>query len=119
MEQNQNRIAHGTSTDERVPSCNPDAAGPREGGAPPAGPLDFDPVALRHRHDGWTPERQREYVEALADTGFASAAAARVGMSVQSANRLRRRADGRSFDLACRAAKRHGAHHVLDCAFER
>jgi hypothetical protein len=71
--------------------------------------LDFDPVSLRPRVDGWTPERQREYVEALADSGVARHAAARVGMSEQGVNRLRRRADARSFDRACDAALRLGA----------
>jgi hypothetical protein len=29
---------------------------------------DFAPVPLRYRHDGWTPERQRGFIEALAAT---------------------------------------------------
>jgi len=79
----------------------------------------FDPVPVRPRLDGWTPERQREFVEALADTGLVRAAAARVGMTEQSAARLRRRADARDFDRACDAALRIGARRLLDTAFER
>ena len=81
--------------------------------------LDFDPVSVRHRVDGWTPARQREYVEALADSGVYRYAAARVGMSEQSAARLRRRPDARSFDRACAAAFRIGARRLVSVAFER
>jgi hypothetical protein len=37
--------------------------------------LAFDPVEVRARVDGWTPDRQREFVEALADCGVAREAA--------------------------------------------
>lgn len=30
---------------------------------------DFAPVPRKYRHDGWTPERQKAFIEALADTG--------------------------------------------------
>ncbi|HKR24566.1 MAG TPA: hypothetical protein VJS15_04860 [Allosphingosinicella sp.] len=85
----------------------------------PADPLAFEPVPVRHRRDGWTPEKQREYVEALADTGLRREAAARVGMTEQSASRLRRRADARAFDLACEAALPHGARRLHAIAWER
>jgi hypothetical protein len=88
-------------------------------GRAPNDPLDFDPVSTRHRIDGWTPQKQREYVEALADSGVARYAAARVGMSEQSASRLRRRSDARSFDLACEAAVRIGARRIRSIAYER
>ena len=44
---------------------------------------DFAPVPLRYRHDGWTPERQRGFIEALADTGCVSRATATVNMSLE------------------------------------
>ena len=81
--------------------------------------IDFDPVSVRHRIDGWTPQKQREYVEALADSGVARYAAGRVGMSEQSANRLRRRADAGAFDRACDAAMRIGARRLISVAYER
>lgn len=81
--------------------------------------LDFDPVSVRHRIDGWTPDKQREYVEALADSGVARYAAGRVGMSEQSAARLRRRADARAFDRACDGAMRIGARRLISVAYER
>jgi hypothetical protein len=81
--------------------------------------LDFDPVSTRHRIDGITPDKQREYVEALADTGVARVAAARIGVSEQAVGRLRRRADARSFNLACEAARRFGARRLHSIAWER
>jgi len=103
-------------------SGSENAAGQRSPDCPasPAPSLiPFDPVVLRHRADGWTPGKQREYVEALADTGVVRAAAARVGMTEQSVNRLRRRADARGFHLACEAAMRHGARRLRAVAYER
>ena len=41
---------------------------------PPLPP--FTPVPRKPRHDGWTPERQRAFIEALADTGSVTRAAA-------------------------------------------
>jgi hypothetical protein len=79
---------------------------PRPDGAPPA--ADFDPVPLRHRVDGWTPERQRAYVEHLAETLCPDTAAALVGMSAESARQLRRRPGAEGFNAACDAALRKG-----------
>jgi len=81
--------------------------------------LHFTTAHLRARHDGWTPEKQREFVEALADTGVVRAAAARVGMTEQSVNRLRRRANARGFDRACEAALRLGGRRLVSIAYER
>jgi hypothetical protein len=66
--------------------------------------LAFAPVPVRPRRDGWTPKRQRLYVLALLETGHAGKAARAVGMSVQSAARLRRHPDAAGFDRACAAA---------------
>jgi hypothetical protein len=81
--------------------------------------LAFDPVAVEYRCDGWTPEKQRAFVEELADCGVVREAAARVGMTEQSANRLRRRADASSFYLAWSAALQIGADRLRSIAFER
>jgi hypothetical protein len=66
----------------------------------------FDPVPLRYRRDGWTPDKQRRYVALLFKTGLAAEAARAVGMTQRSATRLRRRPEGAAFDSACRAAHR-------------
>jgi hypothetical protein len=70
----------------------------------PASALYFTPVSPRARHDGWTQERQRRFVAALAFTGETGKAAALAGMTAHSAARLRRRPDGASFANACREA---------------
>jgi hypothetical protein len=85
----------------------------------PADRLAFEAVPLRYREDGFTPEKQRAYVEALADCGIAREAAARVGLSEQAINRVRRRSDARSFDDACEAAHLFGARRLHSIAYER
>lgn len=81
---------------------------------PPPAPTDspslpgFDPVPLRYRVDGWTPEKQRAYVEHLAETLSPAAAAALVGMSAESVRRLRRRPGSEGLNAACDAALRKG-----------
>jgi hypothetical protein len=72
--------------------------------ADPASPLHFTPVRLRRRKDGWTPERQRRFVAWVALTGRSDLAAARVGMTPQSACRLRRHSEGSGFAPALEAA---------------
>ncbi len=79
----------------------------------------FEPVSVRARHDGWTPERQREFIEHLADTGSVTEAASRVGMSEQSAYRLRRRQEAEAFDAAWEAALERGLQRLTGIAFER
>ena len=62
--------------------------------------LHFTPVPVRPRRDGWTPLRQTMFVLALADTRCIVAAARVVGMSWQTAYRLRARPDAGSFAAA-------------------
>jgi hypothetical protein len=81
--------------------------------------LAFEPVPLRYRTDGLTPEKQRAFVEALADCGLAREAAARVGVSEQAINRVRRRSDAGDFDRACEAAHMVGARRLRSVAYER
>jgi hypothetical protein len=66
--------------------------------------LDFDPVPVRRRRDGWTLERQRRYAAALFENGHMGKAARAVGLTEQSAAKLRRRPDAASFARACGAA---------------
>ena len=81
--------------------------------------LAFDPVPVASRSDGWSPLRQRGFIEELADCGIVREAAARVGMTEQSANRLRRRPDAHSFRLAWDAAIRLGGERLRSVAFDR
>jgi hypothetical protein len=99
------------------------AARDPEGAPPPDGydPADYRwvPVRRRPRHDGWTEEKQRRFIEVLADTGLVSAAAKAVGMSREGANRLRRSPHGAAFACAWDAARHHAGGPLEDIAFER
>jgi hypothetical protein len=55
------------------------------------------PKIRRQRRDGWTPERQLRFLDALASSGSIASAAAFAGMSRESAYRLRYRRDGALF----------------------
>lgn len=114
MENSESRIAPSpeAESDDFASPTNPQPA-------EAADRLAFEPVPLRYREDGLTPEKQRAYVEALADCGIAREAAARIGVSEQAINRVRRRADARSFDNACEAAHVFGARRLRSIAWER
>ena len=60
----------------------------------------FTPVPLRYRSDGWTPGRQADFLGRLADTGKVAAAARHVGMTRESAYRLRDKWGAESFAAA-------------------
>lgn len=64
----------------------------------------FYPAPLRGRHDGWTAERQADFLGYLGETGSVSIACARVGMSRNSAYKLRRKPHAESFAAAWDAA---------------
>ncbi|MBC2778150.1 hypothetical protein [Parasphingopyxis marina] len=85
----------------------------------PDNPLAFKPVPVRARHDGWTPERQYRFIDALSRIGLVKAAAEAVGKSPKSAYRLRDRDDAASFRRAWDAALAMGQGMALDCAIER
>lgn len=63
-------------------------------------PLAFTPVLRRGRVDGWTAERQRAFIEALAVTGSPGRAAAALGKSATGAIQLRSAPGGESFSAA-------------------
>ncbi|MGG9078526.1 hypothetical protein, partial [Escherichia coli] len=86
-----------------APPAHPDPA------APAATDLALTPVPSGStRHDGWTPERQRAFLQQLARIGVVSAAAGAVGMSAKSAYALRKRAGAESFAAAWEAALGEG-----------
>ncbi len=64
----------------------------------------FYPVPLRAMCNGWTLERQAHFLGHLAETGSVSAACARVGMSRNTAYKLRLKRGGESFAAAWDAA---------------
>lgn len=73
-------------------SSNPDSPPPHGSG--------FEPVRLRRRRDGWTPERQRAFVAALRETKCVLEACRRVGKSPEAAYRLYRHPAAASFRVA-------------------
>jgi len=80
----------------------------------------FTPVPrLKERSNGWAPETQRAFIEALADTGSVKAAAHAVGRSERNAYELRRHPAGSEFREAWAAALDIGIQRVEDVAMER
>ena len=71
------------------------------------------------RHDGWTPARQACFLRELAATHCVSAAARAVGMTRQSAYKLRNRLKGEPFDIAWRAAFRRQYDALAEAMVER
>ena len=80
---------------------------------------DFTLVPLRRRHDGWTPDQQIEFLEALAETACVEEACRRVGMSRQSAYALRRRPCGTRFREAWDAALDYALHQLEQAVIGR
>jgi hypothetical protein len=81
---------------------------------------DFTPVPReRIRHDGWTPERQRGFIAALADTGSVRAAAHAVNMTPEGAYLLRRHPEGAGFRKAWEVALGLGVQRLEDVAMDR
>ena len=86
---------------------------------PPTPPIDFDTVPVRDRHDGWTPERQHAFVAALAESGCVTEACKAVGVTSQSAYRLRRHFDAQGFRLAWDAALDFAIRRLSDAVYAR
>lgn len=84
-------------------------------------PADYQwvPVLRRPRKDGWTPQRQTEFIAALADCGVVEQAANAVNMSVTSCYRLRRAPGAGNFAAAWDAAIQYASKRLLDLAFDR
>lgn len=82
-------------------------------------PLVLTPVDMGSRRDGWTAERQRGFVAALAEHGGVGQAARSVGMTPQTANRLHRRPDAEDFARAWDLALAIGRGRSFDEAVRR
>jgi hypothetical protein len=80
----------------------------------------FEPVPLqRRRHDGWTAEKQRMFLAALAATGAVGTAARLVGMTRKAAYDLRRKPGAESFAEAWEMATETARHRAFDVLMER
>ncbi len=82
-------------------TCNPDQTA-------------FDAAGRTLRHDGWTPDRQRAFLSAIADGETVERACRLVGLSAASAYALRQRAAGAGFALGWRAANLLARDRVAD-----
>ncbi|MGZ3171754.1 MAG: hypothetical protein ACXWI5_10220 [Croceibacterium sp.] len=67
----------------------------------------FYPVPTRTRRDGWTVERQADFLGLLAETGSVIGACEAVGISRKSTYQLRARPGAESFAAAWDAALGH------------
>ncbi len=100
--------------------ASPDPASTRPDNLPaPVSPLIFDPVPVKPRHDGLSPDRQRAFIEHVADGLTIADAAHAVGVSVKSVYRLRRRADAAGFAAAWDAAMADRLKRIAGFAFDR
>jgi len=88
-------------------------------GVPDHPDFPFDPVSLRFRFDGWTPDKQDDFIRALAETACVEEACARVKMSSASAYKLRARPDAQSFRVAWEAALDVGVSRLSAAAISR
>ncbi len=77
------------------------------------------PKPARPRRDGWTPEVQRRFLDALAISGSPVQAAAAAGRSMQSAYKLRARPAGAAFRDGWAAAVTSCMTQVREQALER
>ena len=82
--------------------------------------IPFTPVPRRrNRRDGWSEERQREFIAALARCGSAAAAARHVGKKPRSAYRLLDAPGAEDFARAWDVAADMGLEHLRSDALER
>jgi hypothetical protein len=72
---------------------------------------------LYYRHDGWTPYRQAQFLDGLAETASVTAAAGRVGLTTTSAYRLRQKSP--MFAQAWAQALERATVDLEAIAFER
>lgn len=77
--------------------------------------LQFTPVPRQaKRKDGFTPERQRQFIAMLAATGSVTAGCKAIGCSDDAMYKLRHAAGAESFAAAWDAAVARGARRILD-----
>ncbi|QYJ08565.1 hypothetical protein KUV82_09245 [Qipengyuania flava] len=94
---------------------------PADAGAQTRTPLPaFTPVPRqKDRSNGWKPQVQRAFIEALADTGSVTAACRAVRRSTHGAYHLRRQPGAEEFAAAWEAAVDLGMRRIEDTAMDR
>jgi hypothetical protein len=86
---------------------------------PPRPATSFAPAPTRARRDGWTPDRQIAFIDALAASGCVKEACATIGISPRSAYALRARIDAQGFRLAWDAALDYAIRRLSDECLSR
>lgn len=81
--------------------------------------IPFRPVPVKARHDGWTPQRQRGFIDRLCLSGNVARSARAVGKTPQSAYRLRDHEGAASFRQAWDKALANGQSYQIDIGMER
>src|SRR4051812_30435887 len=81
--------------------------------------LAFETVPVKPRHDGWTPARQLAFILRLALLGGVASAAKAVGMSRESAYRLRDHPGAAGFAAAWDKAQSWGRGRAADLGTDR
>ena len=88
--------------------------------SPPSSLLVFTPVPRqRMRRGGWSAERQRQFIELLAETGSVRAACRRMGVGEHHIYKLRNHPEAASFRKAWEAALDLGIARIEDVAMDR
>lgn len=85
----------------------------------PDGLLDFEPVPRRYRHDGWTPDRQKQFIRWLAVTGCVERAARMVNIAQPNCYALRMAPGAEGFRRAWDSALDFAVPKLKDVAFQR
>jgi len=85
----------------------------------PATVANYEPVPTNGRHDGWTAERQRRFLETLSETGCVEHACRQAGMSAQSAYRFRLKPEAENFLKAWNDALRLASTRLRSVPFDR
>ena len=88
---------HAAADDDDHDGIGPSAATTAAEAAAVVDALDFTPVPVRPRADGWTAAKQVRFVRWIGDLGSVGEAAAMVGMTREGAYRLRKRPGAASF----------------------
>jgi hypothetical protein len=84
------------------------------------GAPDFAPAPRgTARYDGWTHDRQRLFIKALAETGCVTRACRQIGMASTGAYQLRKGAGAEGFARAWDEALAVGVERLADIAYER
>ncbi|GAA0658208.1 hypothetical protein FHT00_002156 [Sphingomonas insulae] len=104
---------------KHAPTRSARRASARKPAARPFDPTDFQAASLRHRHDGWTPQRQVDFIAALSECGCVDAACRRVGISTTAAYALRGRVEAQSYRIAWDLALDHAIQRLSDAAYSR